>query len=149
MLYLFFDKDEYWYKLEQVFFIDDYWIILCFVVEVLMFGKGVVLVMLVEICGGVVCLFGVQMVVCEDGCYCGFVFGGCVEVVVVFEVLEMMGLGCDCEICYGEGLLWFDIVLFCGGGIMLMFYKLCLVQFLFVVLNCLEQRKLVGLCYDL
>lgn len=148
MLYSFFDKDEYWYKLEQAFFIDDYRIILRFVVEALMFGKGAVLVTLVEIRGGAARSFGAQMVVREDGRYCGFVFGGCVEVVVVFEALEMMGLGRDREIRYGEGSSWFDIVLFCGGGITLTFYKLRSVQFLFVVLNRLEQRKSVGLRYD-
>ncbi|HAM6458781.1 TPA: XdhC family protein [Escherichia coli] len=88
------------------------------------------------------------MVVREDGRYCGFVSGGCVEAAAAFEALEVMGSGRDREICYGEGSPWFDIVLPCGGGITLTLHKLRSAQPLLAVLNRLEQRKPAGLRYD-
>ncbi len=79
------------------------------------------------------------MVVREDGRYCGFVSGGCVEAAAA-EALEMMGSGRDREIRYGEGSPWFDIVLPCGGGITLTLHKLRSAQPLLAVLNRLEQK---------
>ncbi|OSM89356.1 hypothetical protein L316_22644 [Escherichia coli SHECO002] len=101
-----------------------------------------------EIRGGAARPLGAQMVVREDGRYCGFVSGGCVEAAAAFEALEMMGSGCDREIRYGEGSPWFDIVLPCGGGITLTLHKLRSAQPLLAVLNRLEQRKPAGLRYD-
>ncbi len=148
MSYPLFDKDEHWHKPEQAFLTDDHRTILRFAVEALMSGKGAVLVTLVEIRGGAARLLGAQMVVREDGRYCGFVSGGCVEAAAAFEALEMMGSGRDREIRYGEGSPWFDIVLPCGGGITLTLHKLRSAQPLLAVLNRLEQRKPVGLRYD-
>ncbi len=88
------------------------------------------------------------MVVREDGRYCGFVSGGCVEAAAAFEALEMMGSGRNREIRYGEGSPWFDIVLPCGGGITLTLHKLRSAQPLLAVLNRLEQRKPAGLRYN-
>ncbi len=116
MSYPLFDKDEHWHKPEQAFLTDDHRTILRFAVEALMSGKGAVLVTLVEIRGGAARPLGAQMVVREDGRYCGFVSGGCVEAAAAFEALEMMGSGCDREIRYGEGSPWFDIVLPCAVG---------------------------------
>ncbi|EFA4327283.1 XdhC family protein [Escherichia coli] len=148
MSYPLFDKDEHWHKPEQAFLTDDHRIILRFAVEALMSGKGAVLVTLVEIHGGAARPLGAQMVVREDGRYCGFVSGGCVEAAAAFEALEMMGSGRDREIRYGEGSPWFDIVLPCGGGITLTLHKLRSAQPLLAVLNRLEQRKPAGLRYD-
>ena len=148
MSYPLFDKDEHWHKPEQAFLTDDHRTILRFAVEALMSGKGAVLVTLVEIHGGAARPLGAQMVVREDGRYCGFVSGGCVEAAAAFEALEMMGSGRDREIRYGEGSPWFDIVLPCGGGITLTLHKLRSAQPLLAVLNRLEQRKPVGLRYD-
>lgn len=148
MSYSLFDKDEHWHKPEQAFLTDDHRTILRFAVEALMSGKGAVLVTLVEIRGGAARPLGAQMVVREDGRYCGFVSGGCVEAAAAFEALEVMGSGRDREICYGEGSPWFDIVLPCGGGITLTLHKLRSAQPLLAVLNRLEQRKPAGLRYD-
>lgn len=148
MSYPLFDKDEHWHKPEQAFLTDDHRTILRFAVEALMSGKGAVLVTLVEIRGGAARPLGAQMVVREDGRYCGFVSGGCVEAAAAFEALEMMGSGRDREIRYGGGSPWFDIVLPCGGGITLTLHKLRSAQPLLAVLNRLEQRKPVGLRYD-
>ncbi len=75
MSYPLFDKDEHWHKPEQAFLTDDHRTILRFAVEALMSGKGAVLVTLVEIHGGAARPLGAQMVVREDGRYCGFVSG--------------------------------------------------------------------------
>lgn len=91
MSYSLFDKDEHWHKPEQAFLTDDHRTILRFAVEALMSGKGAVLVTLVEIRGGAARPLGAQMVVREDGRYCGFVSGGCVEAAAAFEALEVMG----------------------------------------------------------
>ena len=72
MSYPLFDKDEHWHKPEQAFLTDDHRTILRFAVEALMSGKGAVLVTLVEIRGGAARPLGAQMVVREDGRYCGF-----------------------------------------------------------------------------
>ena len=82
MSYPLFDKDEHWHKPEQAFLTDDHRIILRFAVEALMSGKGAVLVTLVEIHGGAARPLGAQMVVREDGRYCGFVSGGCVQAAI-------------------------------------------------------------------
>ena len=84
MSYPLFDKDEHWHKPEQAFLTDDHRTILRFAVEALMSGKGAVLVTLVEIRGGAARPLGAQMVVREDGRYCGFVSGGCVEAAAAF-----------------------------------------------------------------
>ena len=88
------------------------------------------------------------MVVREDGRYCGFVSGGCVEAAAAFEALEMMGSGRDREIRYGEGSPWFDIVLPCGGGITLTLHKTTLGTASARRAEPPEQRKPVGLRYD-
>ncbi|MGU0016239.1 XdhC family protein [Escherichia coli] len=60
-----------------------------------MSGKGAVLVTLVENTRRRGAPARAQMVVREDGRYCGFVSGGCVEAAAAFEALEMMGSGRD------------------------------------------------------
>ncbi|MGT8856002.1 XdhC family protein [Enterobacter sp. 186315] len=133
---------------EQAFCTDDSREILRFATDAMMSGHGVVLVTLVEIRGGASRPLGAQMAVRDDGRYCGFVSGGCVEAAASFEALAVMESGQDREIKYGEGSLWFDIVLPCGGGITLALHRLHSPQPLLSVLNCLEQRKSAVLRYD-
>lgn len=135
-------------KPEQAFLTDDRRAILRFAVEALMSGNAAVLVTLVEIRGGAARPLGAQMVVREDGRYCGFVSGGCVEAATAFAALEVMDSGCDREIRYGAGSQWFDIALPCGGGITLTLHKLRSARPILAVLNRLEQRKAAGLRYD-
>lgn len=140
--------DEDLRKPEQASFTDDSGEILRFAVEALMSGQAAVLVTLIEIRGGAARSPGAQMVVRQDGRYCGFVSGGCVEAAAAFEALEVIASGRDREIRYGQGSPWFDIVLPCGGGITLALHKLRSPQALLGVLNRLEQRKPAGLRYD-
>lgn len=132
---------------QAAFLTDDSSEILRFAVEALMSGQAAALVTLVAIRGGAARSPGAQMVVREDGQYCGFVSGGCVESAAAFEALEVMACGRDREVRYGEGSPWFDIVLPCGGGITLAIHKLRSAQPLLAVLNRLEQRQPAGLRY--
>src|SRR5699024_8120973 len=103
---------------------------------------------LVEIDGGAARPLGAQMVVREDGRYCGGVPGGCVEAAAAFEALEMLGSGPARELRDGAGSPGFDIVLPSGGGITLALHKRRSAQPVLAVLNRLEQRKPAGLRYD-
>lgn len=132
---------------ERAFLTDDSQQILRFAVEALMSGQQAALVMLVEVRGGAARSPGALMAVREDGQYCGFVSGGCVEAAAAFEALEVIASGQDREVRYGQGSPWFDIVLPCGGGITLAIHKLHAAQPLLSVLNHLEQRQPAGLRY--
>lgn len=133
---------------EQSFLTDDSKEILRFAVEALTSGMEAALVTLVEIRGGAARALGAQMVVREDGLYCGFVSGGCVEGATAFEALEVIACGQDKCVRYGEGSPWFDIVLPCGGGITLSIHKLRSTQPLLAVLNSLQKRQAAGLRYS-
>ncbi len=132
---------------EQAFATDDSVAVLRFAAEAFTAGMAVALVTLVEIRGGAARPLGAQMAVREDGLYCGYVSGGCVEAAAAYEALETLACGTDRQVKYGEGSPWFDIVLPCGGGITLNIHKVRTVQPLLAVLNSLAQRKPVGLHY--
>lgn len=132
---------------ERAFLTDDSREILRFAVETLMSGKAAALVMLTAIRGGAARALGALMVVREDGQYCGFVSGGCVEAAAAFEALDVIESGVDREVRYGQGSPWFDIALPCGGGITLTIHKLRSAQPLLAVLNRLELRQPAGLRY--
>ena len=133
---------------EQAFLTDDSRTILRFAADALTAGMAAALVTLVEIRGGAARPLGAQMAVREDGLYCGFVSGGCVESAVAWEALEAMLAGEDRRVVYGEGSPYFDIVLPCGGGITLTVHIIRAVQPLLAVLNSLEQRQPMGLRYS-
>jgi xanthine dehydrogenase accessory factor len=81
------------------------------------FSDGAVaLATLVEIRGGAARQLGAHVAVAEDGRYCGYVSGGCVEAAVACEALQAIAEGKDRVVRFGEGGP-LDIVLPCGGGI--------------------------------
>lgn len=131
----------------QAFMTDDSVAVLRFAVEALTSGMEAALVTLVAIEGGAARPLGAQMAVREDGLYCGFVSGGCVESAVAFEAMAVIASGQDRKVRYGKGSPWFDIVLPCGGGIDLCIHKLRSVRPLLAVLNSLAQRRPAGLRY--
>ncbi|WP_061708141.1 XdhC family protein [Pseudenterobacter timonensis] len=133
---------------ERAFISDDAGTILRFALEALTSGMAAALVTLVEIRGGAARPLGAQMAVREDGRYCGFVSGGCVESAAAFEALEVIASGQDRMVRYGKDSPWFDIVLPCGGGITLSIHKLRTAEPLLAVLNSLAQRKPAGLRYS-
>ena len=101
------------------FLSDDAIEILHFAAQSFEAGYGVALVTLVEIRGGAARALGAQMVVRQDGLYCGFVSGGCTEAAVAAEAVIAIGQCSDRELRLGAGSPYFDIVLPCGGGITL------------------------------
>lgn len=133
---------------EQAFLTDDSEAVLRFATDALKDGLAAALVTLVAIRGGAARTLGAQMAVREDGLYCGFVSGGCVESAVAYEALEVMASGEDRTVMYGVGSPYFDIVLPCGGGITLTVHKLRTAQPLLEVLAQLEQRKSTALRYS-
>ncbi|HFZ8993284.1 TPA: XdhC family protein [Citrobacter freundii] len=132
---------------EQAFLTDDNRAVLQFAADALLCGMEAALVTLVEIRGGAARQIGAQMAVREDGLYCGFVSGGCVEAAAACEALEVIASGQDRRVLYGEGSPWFDIVLPCGGGITLTIHKLRSAQPLLAVLENLQLRQPAGLRY--
>lgn len=125
----------------QAVLTDDSETVLRFAAEALSAGMATALVTLVEIRGGAARAIGAQMAVREDGYYCGFVSGGCIEHAAACEALDVIASGQDRRVKYGEGSPWFDIVLPCGGGITLAIHKLRSVQPVLAALNALALRQ--------
>lgn len=134
-------------KPQQALQTDDSETILHFALEAMEADFAVVLITLVEIRGGAARALGAQMVVREDGHYCGYVSGGCVEAAAAYEALQVIASGKDRVVRYGEGSPYLDIVLPCGGGITLAFHRLRDAQPLRNVLDLLAKRQPAALCY--
>lgn len=130
------------------FVTDDRFTILNFAAQSFALGYSTALVTLLEIRGGAARALGAQMVVRDDGQYCGFVSGGCVERAAAFEALDAIALGEDRLVAYGQGSPYIDIILPCGGGITLGIHVLRSVQPLLEVLAALKERKRPGLRYE-
>lgn len=127
---------------------DDPATILRFAVDSLESGMGVALVTLTDIHGGASRAPGSQMAVREDGQYCGYVSGGCVESAIACEAQEVIATGRDKSVRYGKGSPWFDIVLPCGGGITLTIHALRSCAPLRDILGSLARRESVSLIYN-
>ncbi|QCP62210.1 XdhC family protein [Pantoea sp. SO10] len=134
-------------KPQQALQTDDSESILRFALEAMEADSAAVLVTLVEIRGGAARALGAQMVVREDGRYCGYVSGGCVEAAAAYEALQVIATGKDRFVRYGEGSPYLDIVLPCGGGITLAFHQLRDAQPLRNVLDLLATRQPAALRY--
>lgn len=123
---------------------DDPAAILRFAEEAMHRG-GAALVTLVEIRGGAARALGAHIAVAEDGRYCGYVSGGCVESAVAAEALQAIASGRDRLVKFGEGSPFFDIVLPCGGGITVAIHVLRTVNPIKAVLAAISQRRQTGL----
>lgn len=133
---------------QRAFLTDDSVAVLRFATQALASGMAAALIVLTEIRGGAARPLGAQMAVREDGLYCGFVSGGCVEAAAAWEALAAIKSGADRTIIYGEGSPWFDIVLPCGGGITLSIHPLRSARPLLTVLAALERRHSTALRYN-
>jgi len=133
---------------QRAFLTDDSVGVLRFATQALASGMAAALIVLTEIRGGAARPLGAQMAVREDGLYCGFVSGGCVEAAAAWEALEAIKSGADRTVIYGEGSPWFDIVLPCGGGITLSIHPLRSARPLLAVLATLERRHSTALRYS-
>lgn len=127
---------------------DDPLVVLRFAADALLAGMATALVTLTDIRGGSSRPRGAQMVVREDGQYCGVVSGGCVEAAAACEALEVIHTGCYRDVVYGQGSPYMDIVLPCGGSITLHIRPLYQAQPLLTVLNALGRRQAAGLRWN-
>lgn len=110
-------------------------------------GKSA-LITLVDIRGGSARALGAQMAVSIDGGYCGYVSGGCTEAAIATEAINAIHAADDRFLLLGEGSIFFDINLPCGGGITLAIHVLKDVRPIRRVLAKLRSRKVGFLSYD-
>jgi xanthine dehydrogenase accessory factor len=122
--------------------------ILTFLRDSLLTGRGCALVTLTEIVDGAARMLGAHMAVREDGAYCGYVSGGCVEAAVAAEACEAIACGQDRFVRYGQGSPYFDIVLPCGGGIGVWIHPLRNAEPIVQVVADLLARHPSALAYD-
>lgn len=127
---------------------DDATAILQFVEGALTAGQGCALVKLVDIGGSAARSLGAQMAVAEDGAYCGFVSGGCVEAIVAQEALLAIAANRDRQLRLGKGSAYFDIVLPCGSSILLAIHVVRQREPIREVLAAHHRRRAAGLAYD-
>lgn len=80
-------------------------------------GVAGALITIIDINGGAPRALGAQMAVLEDGRYCGYVSGGCVESSVATEAIRCIRTGADEIMRFGVGSPFIDIKLPCGGSI--------------------------------
>lgn len=80
-------------------------------------GLAGALVTIIDISGGAPRALGAQMAVLEDGRFCGYVSGGCVEASVASEAIRCIRAGADEVMRFGVGSPFIDIKLPCGGSI--------------------------------
>lgn len=80
-------------------------------------GLAGALLTIIDIGGGAPRALGAQMAVLEDGRYCGYVSGGCVEGAVASEAILCIREGADETMRFGVGSPFIDIRLPCGGSI--------------------------------
>jgi len=80
-------------------------------------GLSGALITIVDIKGGAPRALGAQMAVLEDGRFCGYVSGGCVESAVASEAIRCIEAGADEVLRFGVGSPFIDIKLPCGGSI--------------------------------
>ena len=111
-------------------------------------GQAAALVLLVGIEGSASRSLGTIMAVREDGAYCGYVSGGCIEAAVATEALSALQTGKDRLIRFGKGSPFFDIALPCGGGLDLLVHVLRDGAPIRDVLAQLASRQPATLVYD-
>ncbi|WP_113260195.1 XdhC family protein [Agrobacterium cavarae] len=126
---------------------DDPQKLLLFAIEASTVGP-VALATLVEIRGGAARSLGSNLVVTADGRFYGYVSGGCVESAIAAEALLAIAEGRDRVVKFGDGSPFLDIVLPCGGGITVAIHLLRDRRTLHTLLNRIEGRTPVSLCYS-
>lgn len=88
------------------------------------------------------------MAVWDNGAFTGFVSGGCTEAAVAAEAVLAIEKGNDRFLRLGEGSLFFDIVLPCGGGITLAIHVLRDAEIIRDALAALERRSRIAVSYN-
>ena len=119
--------------------------ILRFACEAITDGFDCVLATLVEIRGGAARALGAQMAIRDDGLYCGYVSGGCIEQAMAAETLETFRTGKDRFVLFGAGSSYFDLQLPCGGGLTIHLHRLKGTHVLDEVLKRLAVRERISM----
>lgn len=101
-----------------------------------------------EIRGGAARSIGAMMAVGDDGRYCGFVSGGCVEAAVAAEAVEAIAHGRDRKIMLGRGSPFLDLQMPCGGGLTVHIHVLENGEPIRRALALLARREPCDLVYD-
>ncbi|MBW7920793.1 MAG: XdhC family protein [Rubellimicrobium sp.] len=127
---------------------DDARAILTFARDALAAGRRVALVTLTGIVDGAARALGAHMAVADDGGYCGYISGGCVESAVAAEALLAISAGADRVLRLGKGSDIFDIRLPCRGGIVLSIHVLRDGAAIGAVLDALAARQPAALAHD-
>lgn len=87
-------------------------------------GRRVALATLVQVEGSSPRPLGAEMAIADDGCFSGYVSGGCIEASVVAESRAVLAEGRSKRLVYGRGSPFLDIVLACGGRIEVLLRRL-------------------------
>jgi xanthine dehydrogenase accessory factor len=80
-------------------------------------GRRIALATLIGVEGSSPRPLGAEMAIADDGRFCGYVSGGCIEASVVAEARAVFASGQPKRLVYGRGSPFIDIVLACGGCI--------------------------------
>jgi xanthine dehydrogenase accessory factor len=123
--------------------------ILRFACQAITDGFDCVLATLVEIRGGAARALGTQMAIRDDGLYCGYVSGGCIEHALAAEAQETFKTGKGRFILFGAGSSYFDLQLPCCGGLTIHLHWLRGTLALESVLERLAVRERVSLHFHL
>jgi xanthine dehydrogenase accessory factor len=111
-------------------------------------GFAIALATLVEVRGGAARALGSQVAVREDGLFCGYISGGCVEAAIAAEAMLALDAGRDAIVRLGKGSNTFDVVLPCGGGISVAIHCLKDTSAIEQTLLALSKRNHVTMRYD-
>lgn len=109
--------------------------------------NDVALATLVQIRGGGARALGAQIAVRDDGNFCGYVSGGCVEAAVAMEAMEAIAARRDRTVMFGAESPFFDIALPCGGTITVAIHVLRKLEALQRLLDEVGNRKITALRY--
>jgi xanthine dehydrogenase accessory factor len=112
-------------------------------------GLRTVLVTLISLEGAAPRQPGAQMAVAEDGQYCGYLSGGCLEGAVVLEAQAVLAAGRNKLVRFGRGSQYFDIKLPCGSGLDLYFDQSIGQSILSNLMGMREQRQTAEFRTDL
>lgn len=112
-------------------------------------GLRTALVTLIGVEGGAPRQPGAQMAVAEDGRYCGYLSGGCLEQAVALEAKDVIAASSNRIVRYGKGSPYFDIRLPCGSGLDLYFDQSLSEEALDTLLGLRGQRRAASLTMEL
>lgn len=138
-------EDDLRPRLESI--TDDPHEVLSFAEQACVAEGSVALLTLTEIRGGSYRQLGALMAVSDDGRYCGYLSGGCIEPAVALEAIKAIRTRRDRVLKLGQGGQFVDLVLPCDGGITVVVHIVRARDVLRMALKRLQQRHPVSIAY--